>query len=392
MVKRLQKHLSPIYSQEMLRTPKNSNLPPGMLAPSPHNGRNSSGPSSVVSQRPAQICMWGLVAMEDIPAGAFLMEYQGEIVTKKQGDMRGTYYDSNGLSYLFDMNDPPEGEEREKLIQKAYHGEFFPLCLDSMFYGNEARFINHSCDPNVQSFNLTGQVDSITYHSIGLFTSRKIFAGEELCLDYQWDKNDLTIAEDVPCLCGSVKCRGFLMRAKKQKKQSPANAANQNTAHNFSDSKVPSSVGPGSARAPASPRPPTKPVATPASGKPASDEPLGASESGCMQISTAGRKPLTPQKSHSIAAAAPTPLLPEMLLEPPEGPDRRSKSDEILNSSRSSHQEELYQRQDPQAGWSGSESEAVRQAEYIMRSSSEEEEDESDYSDDEEDPSIEMIE
>ena len=76
LVKRLEKHLSPIYSQEMLNTKKNSNLPPSMLAPSPQNGRNSSsGPSSVVSQRPAQICMWGLVAMEDIPAGAFLMEY-----------------------------------------------------------------------------------------------------------------------------------------------------------------------------------------------------------------------------------------------------------------------------------------------------------------------------
>ena len=75
-------------------------------------------------------------------------------MTKKQGDMRGTYYDSNGLSYLFDMNDPCEGEEREKLIQKAYHNEFFPLCLDSMFYGNEARFINHSCDPNLNIFNV----------------------------------------------------------------------------------------------------------------------------------------------------------------------------------------------------------------------------------------------
>lgn len=41
------------------------------------------------------------------------MEYNGEIVTKKQGDMRGTYYDANGLSYLFDMNDPLPTEERE---------------------------------------------------------------------------------------------------------------------------------------------------------------------------------------------------------------------------------------------------------------------------------------
>jgi SET domain-containing protein len=59
------------------------------------------------------INMWGLFALEDIPAGAFLMEYNGEIVTKKHGDMRGTYYDANGLSYLFDMNDPLPTEERE---------------------------------------------------------------------------------------------------------------------------------------------------------------------------------------------------------------------------------------------------------------------------------------
>ena len=62
---------------------------------------------------PKDICMWGLIAMEEIPAGAFLMEYLGEIVSKKQGDMRGTFYDDNGLSYLFDLNDPSESDERE---------------------------------------------------------------------------------------------------------------------------------------------------------------------------------------------------------------------------------------------------------------------------------------
>lgn len=103
-----------------------------------------------------QISMWGLVAIEEIPAGAFLMEYLGEIVSKKQGDMRGTYYDDNGLSYLFDLNDLGEHDEKEQTIQKLFHDEFFPLCIDAMFYGNEARFINHSCDPNVVSFNLTG--------------------------------------------------------------------------------------------------------------------------------------------------------------------------------------------------------------------------------------------
>lgn len=62
--------------------------------------------------------------------------------------MRGSYYDDSGLSYLFDMNEPDEDQTRELNIQLGYRGEFFPLCLDSMFYGNEARFINHSCEPN----------------------------------------------------------------------------------------------------------------------------------------------------------------------------------------------------------------------------------------------------
>lgn len=45
-----------------------------------------------------------------------MCEYRGEIVTKKQGDMRGSYYDEQGLSYLFDMNDPAEDEALELLI------------------------------------------------------------------------------------------------------------------------------------------------------------------------------------------------------------------------------------------------------------------------------------
>jgi SET domain-containing protein len=84
-----------------------------------------------------------------------------------------------------------------------------------MFYGNEARFINHSCDPNVQSFNLMGLTDSQVFHNIGLFASRNIKKGEELNLDYQWDKNELAIEKNVNCLCGSLKCRGYLMRARK---------------------------------------------------------------------------------------------------------------------------------------------------------------------------------
>jgi SET domain-containing protein len=88
--------------------------------------------------------------------------------------MRGTFYDSQGLSYLFDMNEEDEKEKRENKIQYAYNNEFFPLCLDSMFYGNESRFINHSCDSNATTFNICGFVESQSLHQIGLFAGRKI--------------------------------------------------------------------------------------------------------------------------------------------------------------------------------------------------------------------------
>jgi histone-lysine N-methyltransferase SUV39H len=53
-----------------------------------------------------------------------------------------------------------------------------------MFFGNEARFINHSCDSNVSSFNLTGITESQTFHNVGLFASKNIQKGEELTMDY----------------------------------------------------------------------------------------------------------------------------------------------------------------------------------------------------------------
>lgn len=61
--------------------------------------------------QPLNKCMWGLYAEEDIPAGAFVVEYVGEVITNKYGDIRGTHYDKIGSSYLFDMNDPDDDDQ-----------------------------------------------------------------------------------------------------------------------------------------------------------------------------------------------------------------------------------------------------------------------------------------
>ena len=61
--------------------------------------------------------------MEQIPVGAFVCAYTGEIVTRGLADIRGSYYDSLGSSYLFDMNDvwdTKEENEFESEVDQAF--------------------------------------------------------------------------------------------------------------------------------------------------------------------------------------------------------------------------------------------------------------------------------
>lgn len=106
-----------------------------------------------------------------------MIQYTGEILTKKDGDLRGKRYDEIGLNYLFDLNDPDEDDDFEMKVHRSYNDNFFPLCIDATHYGNESRYINHSCDPNLKSFNLVTESEADTYHKIGLFSNRKIQMG-----------------------------------------------------------------------------------------------------------------------------------------------------------------------------------------------------------------------
>jgi SET domain-containing protein len=58
--------------------------------------------------------MWGLIALEPIPAGAFVIQYVGEVLTARDGDKRGKIYDQIGMSYLFDMNEEDKTNNYDK--------------------------------------------------------------------------------------------------------------------------------------------------------------------------------------------------------------------------------------------------------------------------------------
>ncbi|HEY3939928.1 MAG TPA: SET domain-containing protein-lysine N-methyltransferase [Bryobacteraceae bacterium] len=123
----------------------------------------------------SKIHRWGVYATESIPAGKKVIEYTGEKISRRETKRRA---DASDLIYLFTL-DPY-------------------WTLDGSVGGSGAEYINHSCEPNLVARILRGHI---------LYVSRrKIRAGEELTVDYHFDKK----VERVPCRCGAPKCRGTI--------------------------------------------------------------------------------------------------------------------------------------------------------------------------------------
>lgn len=79
---------------------------------------------------------WGLRTLENLPKGAFVCEYVGEIVTNTElyeRNLRSTGKERHTYPVLLDADWGSEGVLKDEEA----------LCLDATFYGNVARFINH---------------------------------------------------------------------------------------------------------------------------------------------------------------------------------------------------------------------------------------------------------
>lgn len=125
--------------------------------------------------RPSAIHRWGVFALEAIPKGRKVMEYTGELVSRKEGKKRA---ESNEIHCLFTID--------------AY------WYVDGAVGGSGAEFVNHCCEPNLES--------RIVKRHVVYFSLRDIQKGEELLLDYHFGKNQ----EKVVCKCGAKGCRGFI--------------------------------------------------------------------------------------------------------------------------------------------------------------------------------------
>jgi SET domain-containing protein len=149
---------------------------------------------------------YGGFAKKDLKKGTRVTEYLGDRITHKEADKRYEDHDEDdNHTFLF-------------IVDKR-------TVIDAGVAGNNARFINHQCDPNCESTIEKGRV--------WIEAIRPIKAGDELGYDYQIGREpddpenvDIIYA----CRCGSPKCRGTMLwpakrpaaKKKKAKKKTSA--------------------------------------------------------------------------------------------------------------------------------------------------------------------------
>lgn len=134
----------------------------------------------------------GAFATKRIAPGRRLIEYTGERIGPKQERLR--YIDEEmdrHHTFLFSIDDH--------------------ISIDGGVGGCEARFINHSCDPNCEAVE---EDERIFIESI-----KNIQPGKEICYDYGFEVDAEDLEEEIPrypCRCGSENCRGTILKINKR--------------------------------------------------------------------------------------------------------------------------------------------------------------------------------
>ena len=129
----------------------------------------------------------GVYAARRIRKGTRIVEYLGDRITHEQADARyAAKGQDDGHTFLFVASDR--------------------VVIDAGVDGNDARFINHSCDPNCETVIEGGRVF--------IEAVRTIQPGEELGYEYglTWESTD--DPEELAryaCRCGAASCRGTML-------------------------------------------------------------------------------------------------------------------------------------------------------------------------------------
>jgi len=137
----------------------------------------------------------GVFATRDLREGERILEYTGKLITSDEADSQAA----------------DESMRRHHTFLFAVDDDWV---IDGADGGNEARYINHSCDPNCESV--------VEGRRVFIHAVRDIEAGEELLYDYWYVVDDGYGMEELrrlyPCRCRSARCRGTLARPPRRRR------------------------------------------------------------------------------------------------------------------------------------------------------------------------------
>lgn len=143
--------------------------------------------------RKSPIHRYGGFALKKLRKGTRIIEYQGERISPKEADERYANAGPKSIVVLFNVDKK--------------------TTIDAGVNGNDARFINHSCDPNCEAVDDKGR--------IYIEATRTIQKGEELFYDYNLTRSK----DDAPdvdklylCRCGAANCRGSMLEPRPEPK------------------------------------------------------------------------------------------------------------------------------------------------------------------------------
>ncbi|KAI1727330.1 SET domain-containing protein [Ditylenchus destructor] len=139
---------------------------------------------------------WSVRAAAKIEKNTFVMEYVGEVITIERAEQKSP-------TYQFQM----DGCGASKCA----------FVVDAANCGNEARFVNHSCDPNMVVHSVYADRLDQRYLRLTYFACRDIEKGEEITINYNANVDNAAFAKRTKyrsvksCFCKSETCRGFII-------------------------------------------------------------------------------------------------------------------------------------------------------------------------------------
>ena len=158
--------------------------------------------SELIATRRSRIHGNGVFAAARIRKGTRLIQYRGRLRSHEEVDR--VYADDvdSGHTFLFTLNDD--------------------YVIDANVDGNDARWINHSCDPNCEAVHDEDAGGDPRRDAIYIEAIRKIDPGEELTYNYGIRLAEAHTARQKKlwaCHCGSKNCTGTMLQPKRNPKR-----------------------------------------------------------------------------------------------------------------------------------------------------------------------------